>query len=202
MPPGTVYQRASSTLAGPHLPVFAKPQLSRTSPFAFLEGACSHSPILYFRFLKNISAGHLRVLTYTHIYDFPPITQAEYDNLDDRVELRVVNDAFWVRLLALGDLGFSESYMAGDVECDDLVALFRVSLSFQWQCPNLDAFVSQIFLQNRDRLSNFDSKLSYVFSIPQKLTSYRFLNTIGNSRSNISAHYDLSNDMFAGKSTL
>ncbi len=41
--------------------------------------------------------------------------------------------------------------------------------------------------------------MSYLFTIPQKLTSYRFLNTIGNSRSNISAHYDISNEMFAGR---
>lgn len=45
-----------------------------------------------------------------------------------------------------------------------------------------------------------NSKLSYLFALPQKITSYRFLNTIGNSRGNISAHYDISNDMFAGKS--
>lgn len=38
-----------------------------------------------------------------------------------------------------------------------------------------------------------------MFTLPQKITSYRFLNTIGNSRSNISAHYDISNAMFAGK---
>jgi cyclopropane-fatty-acyl-phospholipid synthase len=44
-----------------------------------------------------------------------------------------------------------------------------------------------------------DSKFSFLFSLPQKITSYRFLNTIGNSRSNISAHYDISNAMFAGE---
>lgn len=37
-----------------------------------------------------------------------------------------------------------------------------------------------------------------MFSLPQKLTLSRFLNTIGTSRSNISAHYDISNKMFAG----
>ncbi|KAG1720484.1 CFS1-like protein [Suillus lakei] len=34
------------------------------------------------------------------------------------------------------------------------------------------------------------------FTIPQKLTSFRFLNTLSNSRCNISAHYDISNAMF------
>ncbi|KAF5330271.1 hypothetical protein D9758_014453 [Tetrapyrgos nigripes] len=66
------------------------------------------------------------------------------------------------------------------LECDDLVTLFR------------------IFLDNREKLSNMDSSVSFLFQLPQKLTSYRFLNTISNSRSNISAHYDISNDMFQG----
>lgn len=51
---------------------------------------------------------------------------------------------------------------------------------------------------NREDLSEMDSRMSYLFTIPQKLTSYRFLGTIGNSRSNISTHYDISNEMFAG----
>lgn len=55
-----------------------------------------------------------------------------------------------------------------------------------------------MFLLNRENLSNMNSRVSFLFTLPQKLTSYRFLNTIGNSRSNISAHYDISNDMFSG----
>ncbi|KAL0581175.1 hypothetical protein V5O48_000865 [Marasmius crinis-equi] len=128
--------------------------------------------------MRNITKGRLRVLTYTNIYTFPD-HHAE-DSEGHKAELRVVNDTFWVRLCAMGDLGFSEAYMYGDVECDDLVSLF------------------QIFLDNREQLSNMDSSLSFLFTLPQRLTSYRFLNTIGNSRSNISAHYDISNEMFAG----
>lgn len=40
--------------------------------------------------------------------------------------------------------------------------------------------------------------MSYLLTLPQRVTSYRFLNTIGNTRSNISAHYDISNEMFEG----
>ncbi|KAJ7625387.1 CFS1-like protein [Mycena polygramma] len=129
--------------------------------------------------MQNISQGRLRVLTYSHIYSFPA-PGAPDDSQEFKAELRVLNDAFWIRLCLMSDLGFAEAYMYGDVECDDLVSLFN------------------IFLDNRRSLSGLTSRASYLFTLPQKLTSYRFLNTIGNSRSNISAHYDISNDMFAG----
>ncbi|KAJ3992330.1 CFS1-like protein [Lentinula boryana] len=128
--------------------------------------------------MQNITQGQLKVFTFSQIYTFP--SHPETNKVVHKAELRVVNDVFWVRLCTMGDLGFAEAYMYGDVECDDLVSLF------------------QIFLDNRSRLSNLNSSLSFLFTIPQKLTSYRFLNTISNSRSNISAHYDISNEMFAG----
>ncbi|TDL16233.1 cyclopropane-fatty-acyl-phospholipid synthase [Rickenella mellea] len=135
--------------------------------------------------MQNITTGNLRVLTYSHIYTFPsPDAQSSSANSDSgsdlKAELRVVNDVFWIRLCTMSDLGFAEAYMYGDVECDDLVSTFLM------------------FLYNRKNLSNLESKVSYLFTLPQKLTSTRFLNTIGNSRSNISAHYDISNAMFAG----
>ncbi|KIK57142.1 hypothetical protein GYMLUDRAFT_46375 [Collybiopsis luxurians FD-317 M1] len=130
--------------------------------------------------MRNMTKGQLKVFTFSHIYTFPAHQRDHHSEAERRAELRVVNDVFWVRLCAMGDLGFAEAYMYGDVECDDLVSLFS------------------IFLDNRERLSNMDSAVSYLFTLPQKLTSYRFLNTIGNSRSNISAHYDISNEMFAG----
>lgn len=51
---------------------------------------------------------------------------------------------------------------------------------------------------NKSQLEQLDSSWSFLFTLPQKLTSYRFLNTLSNSRSNISAHYDISNEMFKG----
>ncbi|KAF5360726.1 hypothetical protein D9756_004655 [Leucocoprinus leucothites] len=132
--------------------------------------------------MRKITVGQLRVVTAENTYIFPlesPTNGVEDEKPVPKAELRVINDTFWVRLCAMGDLGFAEAYMYGDVECDDLVSLF------------------QIFLDNRENLENMDSKFSFLFSVPQKLTSYRFLNTIGNSRSNISTHYDISNIMFA-----
>jgi hypothetical protein len=56
----------------------------------------------------------------------------------------------------------------------------------------------QVFLKNKENLASLNSTLSWLFSLPQRLTSFRFLNSLGNARSNISAHYDLSDDMFKG----
>ncbi|KAF6744463.1 cyclopropane-fatty-acyl-phospholipid synthase [Ephemerocybe angulata] len=138
--------------------------------------------------MRNIAAGQLRISTPRETFDFPSLASrtecvngvpsSESDPV--KAEIRVRSDAFWIRLCLMGDLGFSEAYMYGEVECDDLVSLFK------------------IFLMNKSRLERLDSKFSYLFTLPQKLTSYRFLNTLSNSRSNISAHYDISNEMFAG----
>jgi cyclopropane-fatty-acyl-phospholipid synthase len=75
--------------------------------------------------MQKMTKGQLRVLTSSHNYTFPPCTLAAKPDL--MAEVRVVNDIFWVRLCTMSDLGFAEAYMYGEVECDDLASLFRVS---------------------------------------------------------------------------
>jgi len=79
--------------------------------------------------MQNIAAGHLRVLTPSHIYNFPAPSLENNNASGLKSELRVVSDAFWIRLYTMGDLGFAEAYMYGDVkiEVDDLVSVFHVS---------------------------------------------------------------------------
>jgi cyclopropane-fatty-acyl-phospholipid synthase len=94
----------------------------------------------------------------------------------------------------MSDLGFAEAFMYGDVECDDLVTLFKVVPSTAIFSKNIQKSLSQIFLLNRENLAEMQSGVaSLLFNFPQRLTSTRFLNTLSNSRSNISAHYDISN---------
>ncbi|KAI0250939.1 S-adenosyl-L-methionine-dependent methyltransferase [Lactifluus subvellereus] len=128
--------------------------------------------------LRNITIGHLRIITSERVYEFPARGTEAGEDVEPRAELRVLNDAFWVRLCTMGDLGFAEAYMFGDVACEDLISTFRV------------------FLKNKENMTSLNSTVSWLFSLPQRLTSYRFLNSLGNARSNISAHYDLSDDMF------
>lgn len=92
-------------------------------------------------------------------------------------QLRVLNDMFWVRLLVFADMGFAESFMLGEVACPDLTAFFKV------------------FILNRPHLSGGTTLTSTVSG---KIAGFvRSTNTLTNARLNISAHYDISNDMFA-----
>lgn len=92
--------------------------------------------------MEKLERGQLRVISVStgEIYTFgtPVIYDAQHPNPNKlatpnkatdeiRAEIRVVNDAFWVRMLLLSDLGFSEAFMTGDIEVDDLDALFKVS---------------------------------------------------------------------------
>ncbi|KAM3555463.1 hypothetical protein MY1884_005584 [Beauveria asiatica] len=94
-----------------------------------------------------------------------------------RVELIVKNDAFWMRLFLFGDMGFAEAYMLGDFECQDLTSFF------------------QLFIVNRDYLGNGTTWISSISAAISALA--RANNALGSALLNISAHYDISNDMFA-----
>ena len=76
-----------------------------------------------------------------------------------------------------GTVGFASSYIKGDIEIDDLTALFR------------------FFLQNRDM---FDSANPGLFRRAAQDLSYHMSrrNTKEGSKQNISEHYDLGNDFY------
>lgn len=93
------------------------------------------------------------------------------------VKLVVKSESFWMRLFLFADMGFAEAYMLGEVECDNLTAFFR------------------LFILNRDRLRNGTTWLSMIVGAVSGLA--RSTNTLSNAQLNVSAHYDISNDMFA-----
>ncbi|CAK7218350.1 hypothetical protein SCUCBS95973_003454 [Sporothrix curviconia] len=94
-----------------------------------------------------------------------------------RVELTVRSEAFWMRVFLFSDMGFAEAYMLGEIDCTDLTSFF------------------QLFILNRDRLGNGNTRMA---SLSRGLASLaRTTNTLSNALLNISAHYDISNDMFA-----
>jgi cyclopropane-fatty-acyl-phospholipid synthase len=76
-----------------------------------------------------------------------------------------------------GQLGFFESYMAGDVESRDLTTLFR------------------FYLQNRDGLDGASTGV-FFSSLLDRLWHKGRDNTHSGSKKNISAHYDLGNTFY------
>lgn len=81
----------------------------------------------------SITWGRLRILTLQPgsasggVYVFPSYEKKPKQEGEDVVDIRVLSDTFWIRLVTLGDLGFAEAYMAGDCEVSDLVQVFQAS---------------------------------------------------------------------------
>lgn len=117
---------------------------------------------------------------------------AESVNTTPSAKITVKNAAFWVRLLLMNDLGFSEAYMFGDIDVDNLPEVFKVGAV---ALRGLSHTV-QIFIANRKHLSEMSSLPSHLYSILAYALNTRFVNNISNTRRNISAHYDISNEMF------
>ncbi|KAH9851815.1 cyclopropane-fatty-acyl-phospholipid synthase [Lenzites betulinus] len=137
--------------------------------------------------LREITNGSLTIYTPDRTYCFGE-DGAVHGELDTdaskapKAELTVRNPNFWLRLCAMGDLGFAEAYMYGEIDCDDLVKVFL------------------LFLANRAQLSTLDNSLfsRLVSHLPELGLTARIVNTVTNARKNISAHYDISNNMFMG----
>jgi cyclopropane-fatty-acyl-phospholipid synthase len=94
--------------------------------------------------------------------------------------LRVTNPDLYLAIATQGSVGAGESYMDGHWQCDDLVALIRILVRNR---ELLDAMENQ----GVARLGAWALKAWHSFR----------RNTLRGSRRNISAHYDLGNDLFA-----
>lgn len=93
-------------------------------------------------------------------------------------ELIIHDSSTWKDLLTGGSIGAAESYVAGDWSTPDLVALLR------------------FFTRNVDRMNEFEDRFSWITKPALKGLHWLNRNTKEGSRKNISAHYDLGNDLF------
>ncbi|MFT5222585.1 MAG: cyclopropane-fatty-acyl-phospholipid synthase [Glaciecola sp.] len=84
---------------------------------------------------------------------------------------------FFRRMLSGGSIGVGESYMAGEWEADDLVAMIRVVVA------------------NRKELKSITAS-TIISVLADKAMHASRANRIGQSQENIQAHYDLSNDLY------
>lgn len=156
------------------LPVYQKPiatseQTIRVKAPTWRQRACM---TLILRFLQSLDHGQLHLrLPEGDVHTFGP------DDGEASV-LHVHDYQFFVRIMREGSIGFGESYMDGEWTTDDLPRLLTLLLK------NLDHFKSSGW--GATRFSHWTNSLLHWFRT----------NTRTNSRKNIRAHYDLSNDFF------
>lgn len=102
-------------------------------------------------------------------------------NATDELQTEVVvHDLQFFRDLAIGGtLGAAEAYMAGRWSCNDLTTLMRLL------CRNLDNLV------------DLDRGVARLAMALARGTHWLARNTIGRSKQNIAAHYDLGNEFFS-----
>jgi cyclopropane-fatty-acyl-phospholipid synthase len=90
--------------------------------------------------------------------------------------------------------GFAEAFMDGSVDIEDLSEVLEVSFA-QSGYHFLMLTMLQLFITNRDASSDYSTVSSVALSVLSGL--YRASNTLSISLSNVSAHYDISNKIFA-----
>ena len=106
------------------------------------------------------------------------LTFGDSDSRFAPAELVIHDHSTWKDLLTGGSVGAAEAYVAGDWSTPDLVALLR------------------FFTRNVDRMNAFEDRFSWVTKPALKGLRWLNRNTKEGSRKNISAHYDLGNDLF------
>lgn len=93
-------------------------------------------------------------------------------------ELHIHHHSTWRDLLTGGSVGAAESWVSGDWDTPNLVSLLR------------------FFTRNVNRMNEFEDRFSWVTKPALKGLHWLNRNTKAGSRKNISAHYDLGNDLF------
>jgi cyclopropane-fatty-acyl-phospholipid synthase len=99
------------------------------------------------------------------------------DGAGEHARVRIKSAAFFRRLALQADIGFGESYTAGEWEADDLPAFLA------------------LVARNEEALS-VTGGLSRLFNLGNDLLHRLRRNTRRGSRRNIARHYDLSNEFF------
>jgi cyclopropane-fatty-acyl-phospholipid synthase len=95
----------------------------------------------------------------------------------ERVQVTIVDDAFFTRVLTQGEIGAGESYMEGEWRADDLALTVR------------------LFVRNLEALK-LDGPLQRLGQLAALVGHKLRRNSKTGSRKNISSHYDLGNDFY------
>ncbi|KEF32368.1 Cyclopropane-fatty-acyl-phospholipid synthase, plant type [Marinobacter nitratireducens] len=151
--------------------------LSPTSTAATRTNSSAFSRIarnLVLQQLKRLEAGTLTIRE----AGFDDLVFGDGNTAFPAAELVIHDHSTWSDLLTGGSIGAAEAFVAGDWSTPDLVALLR------------------FFTRNVDRMNEFEDRFSWITKPALKGLHWLNRNTPEGSRKNISAHYDLGNDLF------
>ncbi|MFL1485265.1 class I SAM-dependent methyltransferase [Marinobacter sp. LN3S78] len=139
-------------------------------------------PPVISRLARHLVLGQLRQLGSGELVIREPGQQEQVLGDGDRrwpvARLDVHDHSVWRDLLTGGGVGAAEAFVAGDWSTPDLTALLR------------------FFTRNVDRMNAFEDRFSWLSKPALKALHWLNRNTREGSRKNISAHYDLGNDLF------
>jgi cyclopropane-fatty-acyl-phospholipid synthase len=124
--------------------------------------------------LSKINTGEIVVRENHNEYYFGRVT----DDFPVRVYIDVIHPSLYTDVAFGGSPGSGEAYMKGSWRCSDLLGLVR------------------IFLRNRDVMDTMDYGMARLKGPLHKVLHLLNRNTRSGSRKNISAHYDIGNDLF------
>ncbi|OBZ71975.1 Tuberculostearic acid methyltransferase UfaA1 [Grifola frondosa] len=132
----------------------------------------ARSSILYF-LRRAISIGYLEIEDAQGIHEY-----GRYMKGHNMVRLKVSDETFWSRVFLSGDLGFSEAYMLGEVEVNDLKATMN------------------LWLDNESSITGLSSTLGRISAIISGFSNAFLGQTHSRARLNVIASYDQSNELF------
>ena len=127
---------------------------------------------LFLGYLKNIKQGCVRVIQGTEVHVFGN----ESDELT--ADLQVTNPDFYSKSIKGGSIGFAESFIDGDWQTSDLVALLR------------------LFAINQNESDRFEQLTSAFNKLSNKWFHFTNRNTKSQAKKNILDHYDLGNELY------
>ncbi|KAJ7292695.1 hypothetical protein C8J57DRAFT_4619 [Mycena rebaudengoi] len=132
--------------------------------------------------LGRLKLGRLTIESLGESYEFgePYTLRAGGPANDLKATIKVLDENFWTRVFLHTDFGFADSFMLNEIEVDTLNDAFR------------------IFILNRKRLSEMHTWASPFIRTASYMANTRLANGLSGSKSNISAHYDLPNELFTG----
>jgi len=148
----------------------------------YIRPGSTPKPRFLDRMAKNIMLSKLASLKHgeVHIIDSDEThhfgTQSE--RCSQSVQIKVRHSAFYSDIVFGGSIGAGEAYMAGFWDVDDLTGLIR------------------IFAINQDLMDGMEGGLAMLTRPLQKGLHWLNRNSHQGSRKNISAHYDIGNDLF------